>query len=1093
MKKQHKGSKTLWEKVTKVFQGRDDDYRNQSSIGTIFGNIGDLFRKATTSAKNNDRYTGIVFGAINAIADSFSSTPVRLYRKTGTERVEIDQHKALDFLNKPNDFMSGLDLKVNYASNIKISGNVYWVFIKDVDDKDLLVSLDPSRVKVVPSESGLSIAGYIYSTGKGQRIKLGTDVVTHFKTFNPINPFIGIGTIQAAAYDIDSNLATSVWNQTFFENSARPDVAIIMDENTTLDADDSERIKAEWNTKHQGIQNSHKMTLMQGAIKDIKNLQPTNRDMDFVNLKRMTRDEILAIFRVPKAIMAITEDVNRANAEAGAVVFSENTIKPLLRAYVDVLNNFYLAKFPGTENLFFDFDDPTPDNRELVLKEDTELVKTGILTVNEVRATKGLEPIEGGDEMRGSTPPSIAESIVEPKKELKDKVLSKIKGIDIEFERKGAIYQKEMVARAEKYYDRVKKASIDNFDYMEASVLANLKEATKTVKKSKLLNIRKAIGLWISTFNPIVTDIYKEEGQGALAFIGSGEIFDINNNAFKAELNKSLKTFSKGVVRTTIVKLERELNAGVALGEGIPKLRKRVQVAFKGMKASRAEMIARNEVLTASNQAQVNAWKQSGVVESKIWYTAEDERVCFVKNTKIRTTKGNKNIQDIKVGDTVKTPEGYQKVLKTMQRDYDGILVGIKAGISKTISTANHPFYANNQWHRADELKIGYVLQTVENESIKIDGIVNFKLSNSDSIPTILSEQGISASVFDGIMPKSTINLNGNLDRSDSEINTISTNPVFLDKRNLKTSKTFSNKFFDRCFPFVFSKTGKRTELSITRRRSAKSLSTGFTYNKNRRASTFLRTEMPIKASFGTKELTASLTAFIKSIRSTTLTRTNRIAMSNTLRDRKGFIAYWTDFSNEFSSFISQIAFITAKSLLLLPQIRVKSSTALLTSVDNSLISPTVPNLMHKSNNVKSNQLQYTTKVYNLEVDKENVYYANGVLVHNCSYCGPMHGKTVSVDVKFFNKGDQFLGEAKSPMKLDYRSIDAPPLHTSCRCTVLPVVSNKTATIVSKSEEEIRAEVIQELKNKKIKSEGLIDLKKKVEDAIGGELIGEDK
>ena len=739
MEKQHKGSKTLWEKVTKVFQGRDDDYRSQSSISTVLGNIGDLFRKATTSRKNNDRYTGIVFGAINAISDSFSATPVKLYRKMGDDREEVMEHPSLKFLNKPNNFMTGLDLKIDYASNIKISGNVYWAFIQDLEGKDLLLSLDPSRVTVVPSKSGLSILGYIYSTGKGQRVKLGTDVVTHFKTFNPINPFVGIGTIAAAAFEIDSNLASSIWNQKFFENSARPDVAIILDPNTSTNPEEVERLKDDWNTKHQGIQNSHKMTLLEGNVKDIKNLQPTNRDMDFVNLKRMTRDEILAIFRVPKAIMAITEDVNRANAEAGAVVFSENTIKPLLRQYVDTLNNFYLIKFPNTENLFFDFDDPTADNRELVLKEETESIKAGILTVNEVRAARGLEPVEGGDVMIGSTMPSIGESTVEPKDDLKHKVAKKLKSIDVAFEAKGAMLQKQMLKRTEKFAPRVLKASKDNFSYMEASVLSNLKESTKAVKKSKLLNIKKAIGLWISTFNPIVTDIYKQEGQAALAFIGSGEVFDVDTSLVQAEIKNSLKNFSKGVVRTTVVALERELNAGIAKGEGIPKLRKRVQKAFKGMKTSRAEMIARNEVMTASNQAQVNAWKQSGTVERKIWYTALDERVC--------------------------------------------------------------------------------------------------------------------------------------------------------------------------------------------------------------------------------------------------------------------------------------------------------------------------------------------------------------------PYCNGMHGKTVSIDVKFFNKGDQFLGESKRAMKLDYRDIDAPPLHASCRCTVVPEVSDKSAPIKTEKEirEEVRAEVLREIDSKGKKETGLLDLKKQVDEAIGGELIGEEK
>ena len=85
---------------------------------------------------------------------------------------------------------------------------------------------------------------------------------------------------------------------------------------------------------------------------------------------------------------------------------------------------------------------------------------------------------------------------------------------------------------------------------------------------------------------------------------------------------------SKVVVRETVVLLERQINAGLANGESLVQIRKRIMNSFKGMRKYRAERIARSEVVTASNQATLEAWKQSGVVTKKIWYTALDERVC---------------------------------------------------------------------------------------------------------------------------------------------------------------------------------------------------------------------------------------------------------------------------------------------------------------------------------------------------------------------------------------------------------------------------------------------------------------------------------
>lgn len=45
------------------------------------------------------------------------------------------------------------------------------------------------------------------------------------------------------------------------------------------------------------------------------------------------------------------------------------------------------------------------------------------------------------------------------------------------------------------------------------------------------------------------------------------------------------------------------------------------------MRDSRAESIARTETIRMSNDASVEAWKESGVVAKQKWWTALDDRV----------------------------------------------------------------------------------------------------------------------------------------------------------------------------------------------------------------------------------------------------------------------------------------------------------------------------------------------------------------------------------------------------------------------------------------------------------------------------------
>lgn len=72
---------------------------------------------------------------------------------------------------------------------------------------------------------------------------------------------------------------------------------------------------------------------------------------------------------------------------------------------------------------------------------------------------------------------------------------------------------------------------------------------------------------------------------------------------------------------------------------------------------------------------------------------------CFVPQTKVYTSKGFKNIEDVEVGDLVWTHKNrFRKVLKTYVKEYDGDLIAMRSqGNYETVKcTPEHPFYSNN-------------------------------------------------------------------------------------------------------------------------------------------------------------------------------------------------------------------------------------------------------------------------------------------------------------------------------------------------------------------------------------------------------------
>jgi len=169
---------------------------------------------------------------------------------------------------------------------------------------------------------------------------------------------------------------------------------------------------------------------------------------------------------------------------------------------------------------------------------------------------------------------------------------------------------------------------IELFGKQEAEVLANMKRSPKAVKadweEDWLFNEAEWVRRFAKEGRPFIGGVMEEVGQANLDDLLVGIDFDINNPRAQRWLGSRLEQYSKDVNGTTLKSLKGTLREGVAAGESIPDLRKRVQGVFDGCSRYRAQMISRTETITASNQGALEAFRQSGVVEKKEWLVAPD-------------------------------------------------------------------------------------------------------------------------------------------------------------------------------------------------------------------------------------------------------------------------------------------------------------------------------------------------------------------------------------------------------------------------------------------------------------------------------------
>ena len=340
-----------------------------------------------------------VYACVYRIATKGAGVPMRFYRevKRGGKMVydEVSDHPIIDLFETVNPYMSGVDLVEAIYTYAELTGNAYLLLDMYIKGKPTeIYPLNPHKVKIAPHPKEL-VDHYTYDIGGGKEIKLDKVGVIHFKYFNPMDDLYGLAPLSAGRTAVDTQNYGDQYNRNFFLNSAEPKGALVSDEN--LSTEQRNRIAAGWKAMHQGVQNAHKIAIFEKGLK-WESIGLTQRDMDFINSKKMTREDILGVFGVPPAMVGVFKYANYANAKEQRKIFWIDTMIPKLKKLEAVLNSFIVK--PYDESLIMEFDLSNVEalkEDDLVKAQVNEiLTRAGVKTINEVREELGMGNVVWG-------------------------------------------------------------------------------------------------------------------------------------------------------------------------------------------------------------------------------------------------------------------------------------------------------------------------------------------------------------------------------------------------------------------------------------------------------------------------------------------------------------------------------------------------------------------------------------------------------------------------------------------------------------------------------------------------------------------------
>lgn len=337
----------------------------------------------------NAELYSFVYACVATRAEVLSSGEVYLYRKQVNKITEASDVDLEVLLNKQNLLGQTFQQLLYFiAGNLDLYGNCYVriIFNGNKQPVDLIPLITKSVSVEYVSIGGINlIKNYKYSDG-GEYMTLMPEEMLHFKVPNLKNPLEGKPTIDPLKNWIDIDYLQTQYIKNFFTHDATPHTVLETDKDISKQTADE--LEEKWIDKFRGIFNKFRPVVLKNGLK-VNTIQSNPKENDTINTQKLTVDRVLSVLKVPKPVMAITEQVNYANANAGLKTFIDNTIKPFAKLCIEstlteFARKYFNYKYIVKLDYSFNYD------LEIQLKEFDIALRHGLYTRNEIRELRGF-------------------------------------------------------------------------------------------------------------------------------------------------------------------------------------------------------------------------------------------------------------------------------------------------------------------------------------------------------------------------------------------------------------------------------------------------------------------------------------------------------------------------------------------------------------------------------------------------------------------------------------------------------------------------------------------------------------------------------
>lgn len=622
-----------------------------------------------------------VHKAINRITEALAPLPVRVVDRDGKA---LDGHRLTELFAYVNDTMSSAHLWGIWVVHMMLGGEEFLELVPNDKGKPVEIwPRRPDKMAVVPDEERPlypAVAGYVYD----HKEEYGPGEVIHDKFYNPLSDWRGLAPIAAVRSGIVIDLFAQSWSRSFLKKGARPDYALVAPEGLTpTEREEYEQLLLD---KFGGPDNWHRPIILEKGITDIKVFSWAPKDIEWMEQRKMARDEVGGLFGVPDEVMGYGRDTYE-NMDAAHRWFWKMTVKPLAMHRDTTLTSFFTRTRPMLrrgERIATDFSGVEALQEDLTPK--AELAKTfwamGVpFNRLDEQLGLGIGAIPGGDQsyLPLTLLPMGSMGAKEQRRALAAlitgdepasgnghgwRILGTSKGAAVpEYgsQRHKALW-KAAVARFAPYERRMKADLDKDFAKQKSAVLEALDDGDKgrlavealvakwrelqadaTQKQGELVpvstddffDLEEWVAYFALAYEALYTDMTRTAGAAVLADFGLDMPFDLGAARVQRAIRMMRIKFTEDVNETTqdmmAGALREILQDAAEDGWAIPRIQEEIKRGMSEVFQVRRsdyerERIARTEMHKASEMGNLEGARQTGLDLAKSWLAALDGR-----------------------------------------------------------------------------------------------------------------------------------------------------------------------------------------------------------------------------------------------------------------------------------------------------------------------------------------------------------------------------------------------------------------------------------------------------------------------------------